>query len=120
MHPDLPADAQFSDDLGEETSPALQWLDEVHREIRAPDRQCDARQARAGTNVDDAGLRRNQFRDNRAIEQVTRPDAAGLARSEQPAGHADPGEQIGVAPGQRQPGSEHQRSDRRLGLRFRC
>lgn len=120
MHPDLPADAQFSDDLGEKPHPALQWLDEVHREIRAPDRQRDARQARAGTDVDDTRLGSNQFRDNRAIEQVTRPDAAGLPRSEQPAGHTDPGEQTGVAPGQRQPGPEHQRSDRRLGLRFRC
>lgn len=78
-HDDPVAQAQFVDDLGEEGRPAQQRFEQAHVEVRAGQRQRDARQAGAAADVHDVRRRRDGLADGDAVEHVAIPDAVHLA-----------------------------------------
>jgi hypothetical protein len=87
---------EFIGDLGEELRTAQERLDEDHPNSRTRERQWDAGESCAATDVGHGFAIVDQFRDGSAVENVPGPQPVDLCRTDQTALDAGAGQDPGV------------------------
>jgi hypothetical protein len=110
---DRDLETEIVDHLAQELAAAKEWFDERQPKVGPGQRQRYPGQARSTTDVGDALVFIQQFRDRGAIQYVTVPDPVHLAGPEQAAFHAGAGQDFRVPPGAIHPGSEEGLGDSR-------
>lgn len=85
--PDLSIQPQVGHHIVEKRNPAGQRLDQIESEVGAPAGQREPGQAGPRPDIDDPRVRRHQFPDNGAVQQVALPQARHLAWADQPTEH---------------------------------
>ena len=116
--PNLVAETEMLDRLGQKVSSALQALDQIDRNVAPSDRYRQPRQTRSAADVHYSGIGGKQIRNDSAVEQVPIPDPICLAWSDQTALDADGGQQRCKSLGEVQALTEH-RLARRIAARVR-
>jgi hypothetical protein len=82
-------------------------------DVRAHDREHDAGQPSAGTDIDHIRLSRDEFREYRAVEDMPVPQTLDLAWTDEAAFHTRAGKELGIPLGDGERVTEDVMSDRR-------
>lgn len=119
MHPNLTAETQRGNDLLEEAHATQQRLDEIDGQVGPPNGQRQPGQPCSGADIHDSCILANQLGDDRAVEQMTRPNPTGFPGADQATLDAGIAQQLGKVPGQLDAGTEYGSRSSRFTLPLR-